>query len=365
MTEKLVLVGAGDVIIDRDDHLSALKHVRDIFREADVAYLNMEQILADDGIPHPAQSVSKGSRFVETYVDAQVDVVSCATNHAMDWGVPGLLGTIETLDKAGVAHCGTGSNLAEARKPAILERRGATFGVLNYCSVARPEYDADENHPGVAPLKVHTLYQQVDFQPATPPAIISRPTPESYEMIVNDVKELRERVDVVVVAFHWGQHLLPVVVPQYCVEMGHAVIDAGADLVIGSHTHILKGIELYKGKAIYYSTGNFVLDFGKAFGDHRLINGLDEHYFGGKPSPEVLAERDNTLILKAYVEDGKITQYGFIPCVIIDGDPTPVKRGELGDVVVDYMKTITEKAGLNAKYEWVSDDEVVVLEGTA
>lgn len=362
MTNRLTLAGAGDVIIDRDDQLTAFKNVRDIFRDADVTYVNMEQILADDGIPHPAQSVAKGSRFVDAYVDAQVDVVSCATNHAMDWGVPGLLGTIETLDAAGVAHCGTGADLAEARKPVILDRKGTTFGVLNYCSVARPEYDADETHPGIAPLKVHTLYQQVDFQPATPPAIISRPTPESYEMIVGDVAELRKRVDVVVVAFHWGQHLLPVVVPQYCVEMAHAVIDAGADIVIGSHTHILKGIELYKGKAIYYSTGNFVLDIGKGFTDHRLIDGLDKHYFGGTPEPSVFAERNNTIIVKAYIEDGKITQYGFMPCMIIDGDPTPVKRGGAGDDVVGYMQRITEQAGFNARYEWISDDEVVIVE---
>lgn len=361
MSKQLVFTGVGDIIIDRDDHLSALKNVRDVFRSSDVAYANMEQVLSDEGTPHPAQSVSRGSRFVEAYTDAQIDVVSCATNHALDWGTAGLLGTIETLDDAGVAHCGTGADLAEARKPAILDREGTTFGVLNYCSVARPEYDADEHNPGVAPLKVHTLYQQVDYQPATPPAIISRPTPESYDMIIEDVKRLKEQVDVVVVAFHWGQHLLPVVVPQYCVEMGRGVVDAGADIVIGSHTHILKGVEVYKGKSIFYSTGNFVLDFGKAFTDRRLIDGLDKHYFGGRPDDSVLAERDKTMIVKAYIEDKKVVQTGFIPCMIIDGDPTPVPRGGQGDDVVEYMRDITREAGFNAEYEWVSDDEVKIV----
>jgi len=129
------------------------------------------------------------------------------------------LGTIVALDNAGVAHCGTGADISEARKPAILERKGTKFGVLHYCSVARPEYDADENHPGTVPLKVHTLHRQADFRPA----------PESYEMIISDVKALRELVDIVVVAVHWGQHLLAVIVPQYCVEMAHGVVHAGAD----------------------------------------------------------------------------------------------------------------------------------------
>ena len=179
---------------------------------------------------------------------------------------------------------------------------------------------------------------------------------------LEDVKALREQVDIVVVAFHWGQHLLPVVVPQYCVEMAHGVVDAGADIVIGSHTHILKGIEVYKGKAIYYSTGNFALDFGKGFKDKRLIDSLDQHYFGGTPDRSVLEERHNTMIVKAYIEDGRIVQNGFVPCMIIDGDPTPVKRGGKGEEVVDYMRKITEQAGFNAKYEWISDDEVIIIE---
>lgn len=360
MGERLVLTGAGDVILDRDDHLTGFKNVRDIFRAADFAYVNMEQILADEGIPHPCQSVSKGSRFVETYVDAQVDIVSCATNHAMDWGVPGLLGTIETLDKAGVAHMGTGANLAEARKPVILERKGTKVGFINWCSVARPEYDADDENPGIAPIKVHTLYEQVDFQPATPPRIVSFPTKETCEMITSDIKALKEQVDVVVCTFHWGQHLLPAIVPQYCVELAHACIDAGADIIIGAHTHILKGVEVYKGKAIFYSLGNFLLDFGKAFNDKRLINGLDVHYFGGTPAPELIADRQKTMICKAYIEDGEIVQVGFIPAMIIDGDPTPVKRGGMGDDVVRYMEEITAEAGLNGKYEWISDEEVKI-----
>ena len=359
MSEQIVITGAGDVIIDRPDPKTCFQYVAPMFREADIAYVNMEQVLADEGIPHPCQSVAKGSRYVEAYVDAQVDVVSCATNHAMDWGVDGLLGTIETLDKAGVAHCGTGRNLDEARKPVILERKGTKVGFLNYCSVARPEYDAGPNKPGLAPLKVYTIYEQVDFQPATPPRIVSFPTKESYEMITSDIKKLKEEVDVVVVTFHWGQHLIPAVVPMYCVEMAHAAIDAGADLIIGAHTHILKGCEVYKGKVVYYSLGNFVLDFGEAFHDTTLIDSLDEHY---KPTPESRVDRLKTMVVKAYIEDGKIVRAGFVPCMINeDVDPVPVTRQNGGEEVVRYMEEITAEAGLNAKYVWVSDEEVEIV----
>lgn len=358
--KPITLVGAGDVILDRPDPKTAFQYVRSIFKDADITYVNMEQILADDGIPHPCQSVSKGSRFVEAYTDADVDVVSCATNHAMDWGEEGLIGTIETLDKAGVAHMGTGRNLDEARQAVIIEREGQKVGLLNYCSVARPEYDADVDKPGIAPLKVHTLYEQVDFQPATPPRIVSFPTKESREMICSDIAALKEKVDVVVVTFHWGQHLVPAIVPMYCIEMAHDAIDAGADLIIGAHTHILKGCEVYKGKTIYYSLGNFVLDFGDAFHDTRLIDSLDQHY---KPTPESRVDRNKTMVVKAVIENGEVVQTGFYPAMINkDGDPMPVKRGGEGDDVVRYMEEITAEAELNAKYEWLNDDEVVIKE---
>ena len=68
-----------------------------------------------------------------------------------------------------------------------------------------------------------------------------------------------------------------------------------------------------------------------------------------------------TIIAKAYIEDGKIVQFGFMPGKIIDHNPTPLKRGEGGQEVVDYMAWITKCAGLNAKFEWVSDDEVKVV----
>lgn len=364
MCEQLVFAGAGDIILDRDEPLTALQNVADVLRNADVTYINMEQVLCDGGTPKPGHAVSKGTRFVEVYKDAQVDVVSTATNHAMDWGEDGLAESLETLDRAGVAHAGTGANLSEARKPAILERQGTKFGFLNYCAVHPSGYEATATKAGLAPLKVDTLYRQFEEQPGTPPEIISRPTLASTEMITEDVKALREQVDIVIVVFHWGQHLLDYVIPQYCIETAHATLDAGADMIISSHTHILKGIEIYKGKPIYYSLGNFVEDFGKAFAqgdDNIMIQRLNMHYFGQPTKPNA-DKAAMTIIAKAYIQDGKIVQFGFMPGRIIDHNPTLLKRDEGGQEVVDYMTWITQAAGLNARFEWISDDEVKAIE---
>jgi len=364
MAERLVFAGAGDIILDRDEPLTALQNVRDILREADVTYINMEQVLCDGGTPKPGHAVSKGTRFVEVYKDAQVDVVSTATNHALDWGTDGLAESLETLDKAGVAHVGTGANLAEARKPAILERKGVKFGFLNYCSVHPSGYEATDTKPGLAPLKVDTIYRPFEEQPGTPPVIITRPTLESEQMITEDVAALKEQVDIVIVIFHWGQHLLDYIIPQYCVEIAHKAMDAGADMIVSSHTHILKGIEVYKGKPIYYSFGNFVEDFGKAFaaGDDNIMIENQNWFYFGQPTKPNADKAAMTIIAKAYIEDGKIVQFGFMPGKIIDHNPTPLKRDEGGQEVVDYMTWITEAAGLNAKFEWINDEEVKVVE---
>ena len=113
----------------------------------------------------------------------------------------------------------------------------------------------------------------------------------------------------------------------------------------------------------FYSFGNFVEDFGKAFAagdDNVMIQTLNMHYFGQPTKPNA-DKAAMTIIAKAYIEDGKIVQFGFMPGKIIDHNPTPLKRGEGGQEVVDYMAWITKCAGLNAKFEWVSDDEVKVV----
>ena len=78
--------------------------------------------------------------------------------------------------------------------------------------------------------------------------------------MVEDIKQVRSVADVVIVSMHWGIHFMPAKLATYQKEVGHAAIDAGADLIIGTHPHILKGIEVYKGKVIFYSLGNFAMD---------------------------------------------------------------------------------------------------------
>jgi hypothetical protein len=355
--EPITFVGAGDVIIDREQPETVFRHVAGVLQSADIAYVNMEQVLSDKGTPDPRQAVYGSSKMIDAYTKTNIDVVSVATNHIGDWGTEALLDTLANLKTAGVAYCGAGANRAEAWKPAILERKGTKVGFLNFCTVHLPEYAATETTPGLAALKVWTIYDRVDFQPATPPLVVSITHKDDLAALVEAVKNLKAQVDVVILCMHWGQHILPAVIPDYCIEIGHAAVDAGADVVLGHHTHILKGIEVYKGKAIFYSLGNFVLELGPHMRDHKHVGMLDKLY-----RVKSWHDRRKTMIAKAVIEDGTIARVSYIPCYERDDkEPEIVKRSDpRGQDVFSYVEEITQSEGLSAHFEW-DGDEVVVL----
>jgi len=356
--ETITLTGVGDVIIDREQPETIFKYVADVFRSADISYANMEQVLSDTGVPHPTQTVHKSAKAVEAYTKNKIDVVSLATNHALDWGVEGLLGTLDTLEKSGVAYCGAGKNITEARKPVILERKGTKVGFLNYCCVAFDYYAATETKPGISAFKVWTIYEKGDYQPATLPRVVSMVHKEDLEMMVEAVKSLKSQVDVVVVTFHWGHHLVQSIIPDYCVELAHALIDVGADLILGHHTHILKGIEMYKGKAIFYSLGNFALELGKHMVNQKHVSSLDEYY--GITDEDNLA-RKHTMIAKAVIQDGEIKKVSYIPCYENDNKEPEIvtKDNPLGQGVYDYVEKISKQEKLAVHFEWDGDEVLV------
>ncbi len=177
--------------------------------------------------------------------------------------------------------------------------------------------------------------------------------------------------DVVVVSIHWGIHLQRATIAMYQRQVGHAAINAGADFIIGHHAHILKGMEVYKGKVIVYSMGNFAMD-GNIYEQwlDRFKNRpewrekmkfleweLDPKY----PGYAFPYDSRKSIIVKAMIDDKKLTRVSFLP-VYINKNAEPevlARQDKKFDEVVSYMKDITEDQKLNAKYR-VDGDEVVV-----
>lgn len=376
MGERVTLYAVGDIGIHRDlpgqDPKSALVHVAETLRQADIGFCQLERILSTRGTAaDDARSHSRVSpNMVSALTFAGFDVVSFASNHSLDWGHEAFLDTIGVLQRHGLAVIGAGKNTTEARTPAILECKGTRVAFLGYCSILQPGYAATKETPGVAPMAAFTIYQPLEYQPGTPGCrVLTFPNPDDIEAMEEDIRKVRPLADVVVVSHHWGIHFQPATIAMYQRRVAHAAINAGADLVLGHHAHILKGVEVYKGKVIFYSLGNFALDDSYDMVVKWLRKpGLKEwmESYDWKPDPDYpgygmpVASR-KTMIAKCLIGGGKIDRVSFLPTYINkNAEPELLHPGDkkFRDTV-EYMKEITVSQGLNANYA-VEGNEVVI-----
>jgi len=209
--------------------------VREYLSGADLTLANFENPVIRDSVYHPDATTFTGDlRLMPELDQAGIDGVTLGNNHILDAGTTGLEETMGHLDDAGIEHAGAGMDLAQAREPMIFDVGGTKIGVLSYMGV--PNYDwawATKTAPGTAPLLQNLMEE--------------------------DIKGLRPKVDLIVVSPHWGIEYMATPEPEQ-VKLAHAAVDAGADVFIGGHAHWPKGIEMYKGKPIYYGVGNFLLD---------------------------------------------------------------------------------------------------------
>lgn len=378
-TEPITLVGVGDISPNRADPPSIFRHTRGVLKDADIAFGQMEAPLSDRGTPsftpHSPTRLPTDNVRALTDEGAGFDVMSFASNHAVDYGYDAFHDTLDVLRQNDIAVVGAGRTIAEARTPVILERRGTRVGFLAYLSIVFPGLVAEDDVPGCAPLRASHFYEQLDFQPGTPPLIVTKLYPEDRAAMEADIRALRQQVDVVVVSVHCGVHLIPQVVAMYQREAAYAAIDAGADLMLQHHAHILKGIEVYNGKAIFYGLGNFALEHAqhfegkmKAF-DHTYRRARKEIYevppIPGWEKYRYHPDARNTLIAKAYIEDKQITKVTYVPAYVNPQlEPEVVTSSDpRGQGVFDYVDQISRGEGLNAQFSWEGDEVLVTAPG--
>ena len=208
--------------------------VRELVKGADIAIANFENPAPDAFRWHGKGTVfSANPKHIKGLVDAGLDWVSLANNHIGDAGRKGMLQTMKNLDRYGLAHGGLGKNASAAHQATLLKAGDVTVGILGYDQIAKG-YNADADTAGSARMTAKALRA--------------------------DIKAARKAgADVVVVFPHWGveYRAAPSAAQR---RLGQAAIDAGADLVIGNHPHWAEGMEVYKGKPIWYALGNFVFD---------------------------------------------------------------------------------------------------------
>jgi poly-gamma-glutamate synthesis protein (capsule biosynthesis protein) len=368
----VTVCAVGDVMVNRDEPGTAFDLALPVFAAADINFGNCESTYAEHGSRNPAArgEVRAHPRNVAGLRHAGFDVMSFANNHHLDAGYEAFLRTLEVLHEHGVATCGAGANLTDAREPAIVERNGTRVAFLGYSSILFPGYEASAKAPGCAPLRVHTYYRQIEIeQPGSHPHIATVPDASDVRALREDIAAAKERADIVVFTPHWGIHFTPVAVAPYERELARIAIDAGADIVLGHHQHILKGVDVYEGKVIFHGLGNFVMDVHMAAhaGRAALQEMQDQYpeyavgYRDDYPTYPFHPLARRTVIARFSVKDGRIVRVGFVPCYINPtGQPEPLSaEHERFGEVVDYVREISQGAGFDTRFEQDGDEIVV------
>lgn len=309
---SFTLASVGDCMITR--RLSILPPdsflpVARILREADVSFGNFEMTLANGNDPpayhegcayvHLRADLPENETIAEELKWAGFRMMGLANNHSMDYGARGLLATIRKFDEAGIAHAGTGPDLGEARAPAYYDTGKGRVGLVA-CASTFPygALAADGNgevpgRPGVDPLRYETTYRvgsreieqlrQIEtglglpplkpdaagvyrflgrrFEAGSPSGVQTAADSIDSSAIAESVRRASRNADWVILGIHAHESGASVEQPaQFLPPFAHTCIDSGADAFIGHGPHVLRGIEIYKGRPIFYSLGNFIFE---------------------------------------------------------------------------------------------------------
>jgi poly-gamma-glutamate capsule biosynthesis protein CapA/YwtB (metallophosphatase superfamily) len=369
---QALLYAAGDVAPDRPNPSDCFALVRDTLRRADLAFCQLECNLTERGerLPQARHTHRAIPATGQAMREAGFSTISFAGNHCMDWGQVGFNDTIANLAAAGLDVVGVGADIARARQPVIREVNGVRVAFLAYCSILPMGYWAEEKRAGCAPMRAHTLYEQIEHdQPGTPARVHTYAHAGDLAALVEDIAKARAQADVVVVSLHWGIHFVPAVLADYQREVAHAAIDAGADLILGHHAHILKGVEVYRGKAIFYSLGNFAMDL-RMTPEHAQSKGFKEIQVlapNWEPDFDSLynfpPDARMTMIVRATLTKGGICDVGYLPCFINrDAQPEVLTAADPWFTeVVDYVRWCSTTQDLAVRFT-VQGDEVMISE---
>ncbi len=367
-----IILATGDLAPDRGNYDESYDATRALLQAADVTFGQLETSFAEKGVrlPQARHAVLARPDGADALGRAGFDVISMAGNHVLDWGNDAFFETKANLERAGMKVVGAGANIAEARTPVSFTMPdGTTVAFLAYSSILPHSYWADERRPGCAPMRAHTIYEQIEHdQPGTPARVHSYPHREDLAAMEDDVRKAKASHDVVIVSHHWGIHFVRAAIADYQRDVARATIAAGADAILGGHAHILKGCELIDGKPVFYSLCNFATDLkmdpvhaaSKSFNEIRVLAEEWEPDFDSLynfPKASALS-----MIARLEVADGKLVRAGFLPLHIgRDAVPRVLDRGDAKHAeVVDYMTAVTGEAGLNARYR-VADDMVELV----
>jgi poly-gamma-glutamate capsule biosynthesis protein CapA/YwtB (metallophosphatase superfamily) len=374
MTGKTVMMATGDLTLGRSNIASIFDLAAPILKSSDIVIGQLEQPFTKRGtekylveIPTEIWAMPEADPAnIPALKAAGFNVVTFATNHIWDSGVPGIEDTLAGLRNCGIAVVGAGMNIGEARKPLIINHDGMRFGLLDYNCVGPKMSWATPDKPGCAYIHVVVAYELEHPTPGGNPTIYTFAEPRSLQWMVDDIRNLRPLCDVLVVTLHKGLGMTPIKLAMYEQQISHAAVDAGADLILAHHSHILHGIEIYKCATIFHGLGNFALiqpfhpqTWNYEEFQRKAVGQLGVDFTDNSPYP-FAPEARNTIIAKCVIDGKKISRISYLPCLINEQQqPEVLKNDTRGQQVFDYVEKITRGAGLNARYKWDGDEVLI------
>ncbi len=403
ITQPFTFAAVGDIIIRRPvgEGDAGYQALAKVMREADMTYANMEGPILDEA--NFRGPLAGGPKSVVSELKRMgVRIMTDANNHTLDAGLEGMFETHRLLDEAGIVHAGSGKNLADSRQARIAVTPKGTIAAIGMYSIDpssnnRSRYtDATENMPGLNPLHV-TPYNVVTAEhmqalkkirdavyarrpevhvPVAPVAadepagrlrlfqtaftVGPHPGDLTYEMDPADLKDIitsvrvgKQLADFLVVAIHCHQNSFAFQAysqdhstPNFLIELAHQVIDNGADAFVGHGVHNLRGVEIYKGKPIFYGVSSFFYHRGAA----PEITSLSA---GAGAGVNELEDNLETLLTTSRFEDGKLVEVRLYPADLGQDRTRPISRSgtpstpspEMARRVLERLQALSKQFG--------------------
>ncbi|TAK54474.1 MAG: CapA family protein [Gammaproteobacteria bacterium] len=347
---------SGDLVLDVADADYWLSGIAPAIHGADLAigHLEVPHCHGGDELVGDVPAPGADPENLDAAARAGFRVLTLAGNHIADCGAEGIRQTIDRLDRLGIGHAGAGANLTAARAAAMTHCGDRRVAVLSYNCVGPEAAWATAGQPGCAYLPILTG----DGSPVRPLAPLTVPAAAAVGMLHSDIAAVRAKAELVIVALHKGIVHTPARLATYERPLAQAAIDAGADVVISHHAHILRGIEFHRGRPIYHGLGNGCV-VTRAFSSNQDHPARAEwsrrrrELFGFEPDPAYeLApfhpEAVHSMLGRLlWHPDGRI-ESGFVP-VFVEPPGQPVLAGAgRAAQVCDYVARITLAAGLPA-----------------
>ncbi len=362
---RVSVFSVGDVFPDIPDGRASFAPLTPLLSKADIVFGNCEGVYSDRPSKAPSHKHFSGAPRAHGAFLGEVPfhVMTCANNHMIDGGYQGLADTLELLHEQGIQTTGAGADITEATRPAILERNGIRVAFLGFCSVYPIGYEAREQRPGLAPLRVRTYYGDPDpnfWEPGIDPVIETVPFTGDLERYRETIAAARRDADFVVVAPHWGYSSWMEVLQDYELQLARDAVEHGADAVMCCHHHSLRGVEIHQGKPIFYGLGTLIHHFTSI-----KVSAADRAArrarFGERSSysedeeiplfPFRIDARKNGNAELDLGADGTI-EAGFIPAhMVADGSTEPLRADDPRAAdVADYLERLSAQSGFSTGF---------------